>query len=603
MFVRHHSAAVTLSILAAAVILWTTLKLLDPPPPVDVTSLEHPDASKPATSLGKEVTPSPISFTNVAQNSGIDFVYYGGPGPQGHMIEQNGGGIALLDYDRDGVLDIFFSNGSRFDEPASGRGQTSHFYRAVGTLAYENISLPAHLDIAAFGQGCAAGDFDNDGFMDLFLACYGPNHLWRNNGDGTFTELPARAESDDTAWSTSAAFADFDADGNSDLYVVNYVDWTPDAEPYRPREDLDINLIRSPVDFSGQPDLLYHNKGDGTFAEAGNPAGIAIAGQGKGLALAVADYDADTFLDVFVANDTTGNFLFLNDGAMHFKETAVPLGAAISSDGVIGASMGVATFDFDRNGLLDLCVTNFQNQINDLYVNLGPAGFIAANTSSGLDLHSRSPLSFGIAGADFDLDGWCDLFVANGHIWNLESLGTNNEYKMRPSLFRNEHGRRLREVGASGDAYISQRWLGRSVARGDLDNDGDTDLVVLHLLDQPAILRNDSSRVNDSMRLEIIGTFASRCPGGTLVSFRQGRETQVAQVPSGGSFHASHDHRLIFAATDSNPSTTVSVTWPSGIKETWASEYLVNRTWQLIEGTGTRNASDEVSAKKNDAND
>lgn len=529
---------------------------------------------------------SRIRFTNVIAESGIDFRFYGGPSPDGHMIEQNAGGVGLLDFDRDGILDIFLANGSRFDRPALELPQSSRLYRAASdNLSYTDATQAAELEVYGFGQGCAAGDYDNDGFADLFLACYGQNHLWHNNGDGTFTEMSDALPDDRASWSTSAAFADLDADGTLDLYVANYVDWSPDADPCHPADHPEINLVCSPVGFAGQPDVLYQNLGDGTFVEVGATAGIAIQDSGKGLAVAIADLNADGSPDIYVANDTTNNFLFVNRGSMHFDEVAVPQGAALSSNGVIGASMGIAVADFDGNGYLDLCTTNFEYQVNDLYASLGPDGFVTENSSTGLDLYSRSPLSFGIVFADFDLDGWPDLFTANGHIWDQTSLGPQHEFQMQPTLLRNSAGRSFSNVGPQAGNYFTGRWLGRATAQGDLDNDGDIDLVVMDAASAPAILRNDTLAAQPGITLRLVGTSTARTPLGATVTLKCSDRDLTASCQSGGSFQASHAPDVIFARNSTDEAVTVAIAWKTGTREELRLTRSLPGCFVLIEGT------------------
>lgn len=529
---------------------------------------------------------SPFRFEMMSKQSGIDVIYYGAPTPDAYMTEQNGGGVAMLDYDRDGELDLFFANGSSFQLPAAGLAESNRLYRSMGPFHYADVTAAAGMVAHGFGMGVTAGDYDNDGFTDQFVACYGRDRLWHNNGDGTFSEVTASAGVGSELWGTSAAMADLDGDGLLDLYVVNYVEWSPREPPCHPAEHPEINTICSPMERLGQPDLLYRNLGDGRFAEIGGEAGVARK-DGKGLALAIADFDADGRLDIYVVNDTAPKFLFRNQGAMRFEEVAVPLGVAISSNGTVGSGMGVGCADFDQNGRLDLCITNFRNQVNDVFANMDHGGFEAVNTQLGVDLYSRAPLGFGIVFADFNLDTWPDMFVANGHIWDLTSLGSGYEYQMYPQVLWNREGRRFTDASSTAGDYFTQRWLGRSVAYGDLDNDGDPDLVVTHLAAPPAILRNDCVRTLGSLRLELIGTRSSRQPLGATVTVITPHGHRIMQVPAGGSFQASLDARILCAASDSEPPQEIQVQWPGGKMEVWKNVHADrNGNLRLIEGTG-----------------
>ncbi|MBX3452138.1 MAG: CRTAC1 family protein [Planctomycetaceae bacterium] len=517
---------------------------------------------------------SPIRFETVpASETGINFLYYGNPNPEHYMTEQNGGGVALFDFEGDGRLDVFLVNGSHFDQPAEEAGATNCLFRQTGDWRFTDVTSASGLEAYGFGQGCAVGDYDNDGFADVFVAYYGRSRLWRNNGDGTFSDFTEASGIAENRWATSAAFADLDDDGNQELYVVNYVDWTPAHVSHK--------RIPSPMDFNGLPDHLYKNLGDGTFSEVGAEAGVSIAGEGKGLALAIADFNGDRRPDIYIANDTTGNSLFLNQGMLKFADRSIANGCAVSEDGSIGSSMGVAIGDYNRDGYADLFVTNFSEEMLDAFTGSGDGQFLANNKKLGIDLVARRPLKFGIILSDFDADEWPDLFVANGHLWDDPSPGWR--YKMPASLLRNNGGKRFVDASMGAGDYFQHQWLGRAVARGDIDNDGDSDLVITHLMDDAAFLRNVSDRQGNVLSLRLIGTHAARQPLGIRAEVVVGTKRTVAYLPAGESFQASHDGRLLIPIGSASLADEIRVEWTEDRVETW-SKLVSGREWVLIEG-------------------
>ena len=552
-----------------------------------------------ATDMPPTIMESPIRFELMTPRSGIDMVYYGSPSPEKYMTEQNGGGVAISDFDNDGRLDVFLVNGSHFQKPARKGFESNRLYRSNSQpFQYRDVTLDSGLESAGFGMGCTAADYNNDGFTDLFVAYYGQSQLWYNNGDGTFEEVSAQVGLNQEAWSCSAAFADVDSDGDLDLYVVNYVEWNSDDPPCFYPIAPPVKISCSPMSHAGQPDYLYCNQGNGTFQEIGEAAGITVAPHGKGLGVVVCDFDSDERLDIYVANDTTPNNLFRNLGDLKFRDVAVSEGVAIGQNGTIGAGMGTAAGDYNQDGHFDIFVTNFKDQCHDAFANLGGGGFIATNWRIGLDSLTRSKLSFGIVLADFDLDQYPDLFVANGHVWDITSADPSLEYAMLPSLYRNEAGTKFGDVSSTSGDYFRSNWVGRAAASGDLDNDGDTDLVVTHLMEPPAILQNESVRQGNFATLRLVGTQAVRQPSGIRVDVSIADRQFATQVPAGGSFQASHDQRISVSAGNADTLSRVTVHWAPGIIETWT-ELPVGTESVLIQGRACPGAVTSVIPHSN----
>lgn len=513
-----------------------------------------------------------IRFTDVTASTGVAFTYYGGPSPERYMTEQNGGGVGMIDFDADGQLDLFFPNGSSFQRTAEQVGARHHLYRSLGESHYQEVAAAAGLDQFGFGMGCAVGDFDNDGFADLFLAQYGQNRLWRNNGDGTFAEvtqsLLGTTSTPIPRWGTSAAFADLDGDGNLDLYVVNYVDWSASDPPCFTQHAKPIRISCGPIGRTGQPDRLYHNQGDGTFNEISQSAGI-VQPEAKGLGLVVADFNGDQRLDVYVANDTTENDYFVNQGDLRFTEEGVAQGVAVGSDGLAHSGMGIACGDVTGDGFFDLFVTNFDNEVNDLYQNLNGQGFSCINTLYGLDASSRPMLGFGTLFGDWDADGDLDLFVANGHVWDLTPMGLSYRYEMLPQLLENHRNARFEDVSSAAGPYFQQPVLGRGAAAGDLDRDGDDDLVVTHLSRPATILRNDSRRAGRLLPVRIIGRTAARQPLGCRIDIKLGENKRAYWIAAGGSFQSASDSQVLVHVGSAEQIDELHVHWPSDSIESW----------------------------------
>lgn len=497
------------------------------------------------------------------------------------MVETLGGGCGWLDYDRDGWWDLYLVQGGRLDSPERDASGGDRLFQSRVGSRFRDVTTGACIVECAYSQGVAIGDYDNDGFDDVYVTNLGANTLYRNRGDGTFEDATAQSGTGDPRWSTSAAWADLDRDGDLDLYVCNYL-------RYDPRDPVNCTDARGnvrmclPEDFEAWPDALYFNEGDGTFREAAAERGLTGSGN-KSLGVAVADFNNDRWPDIYVANDTTPNFLFLNQGDGRFKDVALPAGCAVSHDGTPQASMGVAVGDYDRDGWLDIYVTHFTSEPNTLYQNLGEARFADVTRTVGLERPTLWALGFGAVMEDFNQDGSMDVFISNGHIDDWRDR--REDYRMVPQMFSYERGR-WREQSDAGGGFFRTAHLGRGVAGCDYDNDGDTDLAIVHQDTPVAVLRNDSRR-GHWLGVQLIGTDSNRRGIGARVTVRQGETTLARELLGGTSYCASHQPVLHFGLGDSTQSCTLVVHWPGG-EEQRISGLEGDQHVTVLQGVGVR---------------
>lgn len=512
-------------------------------------------------------------FLDVASEVGLEFVYQNGRDERALMVQSTGGGAAWLDFDRDGWVDVYFAQGGNPTAPQAPTQPLDRLFRNRRGR-FVDVTEQSGIHDPLFGQGVAAADFDADGFVDVYVTNVGRNTLYRNCGDGTFVDVTAEAAVGVELWSSSAAWGDVDLDGDPDLFVCNYLDYDP-YDPVSCTRDDGAPAICHPEHLAPVSNVLYLNQGDGRFREAGPPQWSDGEGS-KSLGVVIGDLTNDGAPDIFVANDTTANFLYVNDGRGNFTEEAVARGCALSGLGQFQASMGVAVGDYDGNGALDLYVTHFTDDSNTLYANLGDGNFEDRTRLLGLHEPVLALLAFGTVMLDFDNDGHMDLFVANGHIDDWRDRG--QPWKMPAQLFTFA-GDRWREC--PGEGYFSLPRLGRGVAVADFDRDRRPDVLVVNQLDPAALLQNRASRAQ-SLSLLPIGREANRTAIGTRVVVEGGGRRSMQELCGGTSYAVSHEPRLWFGLPPECRQCRVSVRWPGG--KTQQFELPAGGSWLLIEG-------------------
>ncbi|MBI1324255.1 tetratricopeptide repeat protein [bacterium] len=523
--------------------------------PADWLWLDESKGKSETTSAGS------IAFESVpAEGSGLQFTYASFAGKSFRVADVMGGGVAVFDYDGDGRVDIFFPQGCPFDEigkPDAKGG--NRLFRNLGGWKFEDVTEKAGVAGRGYGMGVAVGDYDGDGKPDLFVTGYGNATLFRNRGDGTFEDVTDKAGLKCKLWTTAAAFADLDGDGDQDLFAVTYVDAPLDRSEICP-DDSGRPIHCSPGRFEAQPDKLWENRGDGTFVDISESSGIAAAQRGRGLGLAVIDLDDDGRLDLFVANDASPNFFFRNEGGLKFRESADEAGLAVDGSGRATASMGVVAEDLDADGRADIFHTNFLNESNTFRKNLGGGLFQDTTLAMGLSASSLSKTGFGAIAADADRDGFLDLFVTNGHLDNQPWI--NVYMAQKPLFYRGNGAKGFSLLPESAFPYLSKSVVGRGMAAGDFDNDGLVDLVIVHRDAPVELLRNVSANAGNWIGFEIRSNNGGLPPAGTVVELQSGGKKQVRHVAGGTGYLSHSDSRVVFGLGAAEKVDSVTITWP-----------------------------------------
>jgi enediyne biosynthesis protein E4 len=533
----------------------------------------------------------PFSFTNVAEQAGLTArTVFGGREQNRYLLETTGCGAALFDFDNDGWLDAFLVNGTTLEGFPKGQEPTNHLYRNRGDGTFEDVTARAGLTASGWGQGVCAGDYDNDGYPDLYVTYYGQSRLYHNRGDSTFEEVTARAGLSETRmrWGTGCAFLDFDRDGKLDLLVANYIDLDLKTAPV-PESGLcryrGIRVACGPPGLAGGKNVLYRNRGDGTFEDVAEKAGITKASGTYGLGVSTLDFDGDGWTDAYVANDSNPSTLYRNKGDSSFEDVAVAAGCAFSADGKNQAGMGVAVGDYDRNGTFDIFKTNFAGDTSTLYANGGDGYCDDRTFASGVGVNTRW-LGWGVGFLDLDNDGWLDLFLANGHVYpEAWQIPGEASYKQRKVVYWSRAGARFEDVSERLGAPVTTPAAARGAAFGDFDNDGSVDVLVNNVNDTPALYRL-VSRGNHWITLKLVGTRSNRSAIGARIRAIVPGVLLEDEVRGGGSYISQNDLRVHFGLGRTTRVEAVLVRWPSGAVERW-SDIPADQILTLKEGTGT----------------
>ncbi|HSB09155.1 MAG TPA: CRTAC1 family protein [Blastocatellia bacterium] len=549
-----------------------------------------------SASDGNSANDFSVTFVDTAERAGLTApIIYGGVDQKKYIIETNGCGVAFIDYDNDGWIDIFLLNGTRLEGSPTGKGPTSMLYRNNRDGSFSDVTVKAGLGRTGWASAVTAGDYDNDGFDDLFTTYWGQNALYHNNGNGTFTDVTSRAglATKGTRWGSGCVFVDYDRDGKLDLFVANYLkfDVASSPEPGKGPNCLwkGIPVNCGPKGLPTDTNLLYHNNGDGTFTDVSESSGIGKVRERYAMTAVVTDFNDDGWPDIYVACDSTASILYKNNHDGTFADVAVETGAAYNEDGQAQAGMGVTVGDYNGDGLLDIFKTHFADDLPILYKNSGRAFFEDSSREAGFD-HTRY-VQWGTGLADFDNDGWPDLLTVTGNVYpEVEKHFKEYPHKSIRLVYRNLGDGRFKDVTAQCGMGVLTPHSSRGCAFGDFDNDGDIDVLIMNMNEPPSLLRNDyiagtSRGANNWLTLKLIGAKSNRSAIGARVRLRTGAHLQAQEISSQSSYYSHNDERLHFGLGSNKRADQIEIRWPSGETEI-LKDVAVNQIVAIKEGSG-----------------
>ncbi len=536
-------------------------------------------------------TPPTVNFVDIAARAGLSAKTVAGDEKRKkYIIETTGSGAAFFDYDNDGWPDVFLVNESTLAGFPKGHEPTSHLYHNNGDGTFTDVTRKAGVALTGWGQGVCAGDYDNDGWVDLYVTFWGHNVLLHNNGDGTFTDVTKKAGlwRDSVRWGTGCAFVDYDRDGHLDLFVSEYVDFDPNHTPEPGSSALcqwkGISVMCGPRGLKGTRNELYHNNGNGTFTDVSEKSGISKTDLYYCFTALTGDFDNDGWPDIFVACDSTPSLLFHNNHDGTFTEVAVKAGVAYNEDGREEAGMGAHAGDYDGDGWLDIIRTNFSDDTSTLYHNNGDGTFTDVTYVSGLGANTQF-LGWGTLFVDVDNDGWPDLFVANGHVYpEVDANGLDSTFRERKVFYWNQHNGKFKDISLDAGPGITAPFNSHGVAAADFDNDGAVEILVNNSHDPPSLLKNNGEH-GSWLSLKLVGTKSNRDAIGARVTVNAEGHQQLQEVRSGGGYISQSDFRLHFGLGKATKAEIVEVKWPSGLRQVFH-DVDADKFYQIQEGSG-----------------